>query len=247
MKIPTIKGIIDRRILVNYRVDPHFLDQVLPAPFRPQIIDGFGIAGICLIRLKALRPMWLPSLPGWSSENAAHRVAVEWNQDSNVRRGVYIPRRDTNSWLAVGVGGRLFPGVHHHARFDVHEQDNHIKVSLDSDDGHVHLSVGAHLSNGFPPDSIFGSVEKASDFFEAGSIGYSATGQGGRFDGLELHCQDWKVEPLQIESLTSSYFDDRNHFPDGSALLDCALLMRGIPHEWHGVPQICCPAILGEK
>ena len=120
MNVPTIKGIIDRRLLVNFRVDPLILSRVLPS-LRPQMVNGFGIAGICLIRLKGLHPTWLPSLPGWSSENAAHRIAVEWDRDGEVCRGVYIPRRDTDSRLAVGVGGRFFPGIHHHARFDVRE------------------------------------------------------------------------------------------------------------------------------
>jgi hypothetical protein len=29
-------------------------------------------------------------------------------------------------------------------------------------------------------------------------------------------------------------------FPKGSIEFDCALLMRGIEHEWHGVPDLCC-------
>ena len=239
VNLPVIKGIIDRRMLVNYRVDPAILSRVLPAPFRPQVVGGFGIAGICLIRLKALHPNWLPSLPGWSSENAAHRVAVEWNQNGEVRSGVYIPRRDTNSRLTVGMGGRLIPGIHHHARFDVHEQDDRIEISVESDDGEVQLAVAARLADDLPTGSIFASMQEASDFFEAGSIGYSATLDQGRFDGLKLRCQRWKVEPVEVESLRSSFFDDPARFPAGSAQLDCALLMRDIHHEWHGEPQLC--------
>ena len=46
VRIPTIRGLIDRRILANFRVDPDVLSTVLPAPFRPQIFNGFGVAGI---------------------------------------------------------------------------------------------------------------------------------------------------------------------------------------------------------
>ncbi|WP_197355421.1 hypothetical protein [Aureliella helgolandensis] len=56
MRIPTIRGTIDRRILANFRVDPRILATILPAPFRPQTVAGYGIAGICLIRLKHIRP-----------------------------------------------------------------------------------------------------------------------------------------------------------------------------------------------
>ena len=61
MQIPIMRGIIDRRILVNFRVDPTVLAGLLPAPFRPKLVKGIGMAGVCLIRLKDIRPRWLPS------------------------------------------------------------------------------------------------------------------------------------------------------------------------------------------
>ena len=49
MRIPVIRGVIDRRILVNYRADPDVLARVVPEPFRPKLINGAGMAGVCLI------------------------------------------------------------------------------------------------------------------------------------------------------------------------------------------------------
>src|SRR5205814_7424198 len=109
MMIPVVRGVIDRRILVNYHVDPSVLAPLLPVPFRPKVIHGVGMVGICLIRLKQVRPMLLPSWLGISSENAAHRTAVEWDVNGTVREGVYVRRRDTSSWLNALAGGRLFP------------------------------------------------------------------------------------------------------------------------------------------
>ena len=54
MKIPAMRGIIERRILANFHVDADVLASVLPEPFRPKLIHGVGMAGICLIRLKHL-------------------------------------------------------------------------------------------------------------------------------------------------------------------------------------------------
>ncbi|HYC77413.1 MAG TPA: DUF2071 domain-containing protein, partial [Planctomycetota bacterium] len=122
MRLPVLRGVIDRRILVNYRVDPDVLRRLLPAPFRPQIVRGFGVAGICLIRLRAVRPRFWPGPWGLRSENAAHRVAVEWDDDGAVRSGVYVPRRDSSSRWNAWLGGRLFPGVQHRASFDVKEE-----------------------------------------------------------------------------------------------------------------------------
>ena len=33
MQIPIIRGVIDRRVLVNYRIAPEVLAQVCPTPF----------------------------------------------------------------------------------------------------------------------------------------------------------------------------------------------------------------------
>ena len=110
MKIPVTRGVIDRRILVNYRVDPSVLAPLLPAPFRPKVVHGYAMVGICLIRLKKIRPALLPAWLGISSENAAHRTAVEWDEGGVVREGVYVRRRDTDSWLNSG-GRSAFPWV----------------------------------------------------------------------------------------------------------------------------------------
>ena len=105
MQIPVIRGLIDRRILVNFRVNPDVLARVLPAPFRPKLVNGAGMAGVCLIRLKHIRPRFLPSFLGISSENAAHRIAVEWGDAGETKEGVFIPRRDTSSRLNTLLGG----------------------------------------------------------------------------------------------------------------------------------------------
>jgi hypothetical protein len=242
MRIPVIRGVIDRRILVNYRVDPGVLARQLPTPFRPKLVRDAGMAGICLIRLKEVRPALAPAWLGVSSENAAHRAAVVWDEHGTPREGVYIRRRDTNSRLNALVGGRLFPGIHCHARFRVHESADQFEVALDSDDGVTSLAVRARLADRLPATSVFGSLEEASAFFRAGALGYSATPEAARFQGLELRCHQWQVTPLEIEEVRSSFFEDEALFPKGSVAFDCALLMRGIVHEWHGQADLCAAA-----
>jgi hypothetical protein len=44
--------------------------------------------------------------------------------------------------------------------------------------------------------------------------------------------------PLEIENVRSTFYDDRGRFPTGSIGLDGAVLMRGIPHEWHELRDI---------
>jgi hypothetical protein len=170
MRIPILRGMIDRRMLVNFRVDPGVLAQLLPSPFRPQLVEGWGMAGICLIRLKAIRPRWLPSFLGIGSENAAHRIAVEWDDRGTTRSGVYIPRRDSSSFLNRLAGGRLFPGVHHHSRFVVRETADKYRLDMSNADG-TRVVVEGHVAPALPDDSIFGTLSRASDFFARGSLG----------------------------------------------------------------------------
>jgi len=242
MRIPTLRGVIDRRILVNFRVDPDVLAAQLPPPFRPKLVRGAAVVGICLIRLRRERPAFLPAWLGFTSENAAHRAAVEWPTPAGVRTGVYIRRRDTDSRLNALVGGRIFPGVSHHARFTVRETAEHFEVALRSDDGVTDLSVVADLAPGLTATSVFTSLEEASAFFQTGALGYSATADPATHQGMELHCQRWQVEPLTVRAVHSSYFEDTAVFPKGSIEFDNALLMRGIEHEWRGQADLCCAA-----
>ncbi len=238
MNIPIIQGLIDRRILVNFRVAPEVLARVLPAPFEPKLEAGFGVAGVCLIRLKHIRPRLLPLQLGVQSENAAHRIAVQWRENGEHRQGVFIPRRDTSSRLNTLIGGRLFPGEHHRAQFQISEQGGEYRVRMVSDDGLANLLVEGRVANSLPPTSIFETIEHASRFFESGSVGYSARSRPGEFEGLELRTRRWAVEPMDVDRVESSYFSDRGLFPQGSAAFDHALLMRGIAHEWHGLDSM---------
>ncbi len=232
MRLPVIRGLIDRRILVNYRVDPACLARILPAPFEPQLAGGWGMAGICLIRLAHLRPAGLPAWLGVGSENAAHRIAVQWPEDGGLRTGVYVARRDTSSRFNVLAGGRWFPGLHHLARFEVNEPGDAVHIGVTSRDGKVRIVVDGDGADALSDGSVFDSLESASAFFEGGALGYSPR-RDGTMEGLELRCRDWRVRPMRIERVESSFFDDEAVFPTGRVEFDCAVLMRGIEHEWH--------------
>jgi hypothetical protein len=238
IRVPVVRGVIDRRILVNFRVAPEVLQSALPPPFRPKLVRAVGMAGVCLIRLTEVRPQLVPRALGLQSENAAHRIAVEWSSEKGTQEGVFIPRRDTSSRLNVALGGRVFPGEHNLAEFTVSESEQSVAVALRSRDGHTRVGVRARVASTLPGSSVFQTVEEASRFFEAGSLGYSATSRAGVYDGLELRSFGWTVAPLEVEHVESSFFSDASIFPTGSVEFDCALLMRRIAHEWHAHPPL---------
>jgi len=240
MRLPIVRGLIDRRILLNYQVEPDILAAILPPPFRPQIVAGYALAGICLIRLRDLRARGVPRWLGIASENAAHRVALEWDEGHEKRCGVYVIRRDTSSRINATAGGRVFPGVHHLATFRVKEDAERYNIEVRSNDGQVVIDVAARSTDRWPEQSVFASLKDASAFFEAGSIGYSPAHQPGTFQGLELRCHTWDAQPLVVDCVQSSYFDNEQFFPRGSVRFDSALLMRGIEHEWREQSNLCC-------
>lgn len=235
MKIPKIKGIIDRRILINYQVDKEVLENFLPEPFKPKTVNGKGIAGICLIRLKEVRPKGLPKQVGISSENGAHRIAVEWLENGVLKEGVYIPRRDTSSKFVSLAGGTVFPGIHHLADFKVDESDGNYNVAFTSSDN-TSLAIEAVETTQWNKESVFDNLDCVSTFFENGSVGYSP--DKNEFEGLELKAYNWKVTLLDVKQVHSSFFENEAIFLKGSVKFDNALLMRDIEHEWIGLESI---------
>jgi hypothetical protein len=234
MILPTIHGYIDRRILVNFTADPDAVRKVIPAPFRPKIYKDKAIVGICLIRLKSIKPKGLPDFVGVASENGAHRIAVEWDEEDATKEGVYVPRRDTSLRLNTLVDGRLFPGKHYLTKFNVREADGNYHIDFTSSDN-TSISIDAKETAHFDPNSIFETLENVSDFFEKGSVGYSPNGD--KYEGLKLDTYKWQVRPLEVQNVHSSFFENEQVFPRGSVQFDNALLMTQVEHEWKSVKE----------
>lgn len=234
MRVPVVRSVVQRRLLINYRLDPDIAAAIVPAPFEPQVVNGYAVAGICLIRLAQLRPRGVPAAFGFTSENAAHRFAVQWHDGSDLRTGVYIPERHSGSLANVAAGGRLFPGTHELADFRVTETATDVAVAFDARDSQCHVDASVAITEELLDSQLFATTEAASDFFRSSPAGYSPNHRATRLEGVELHTHAWSIEPAVIRHVYSSMFDDRARFPAGSIDLDSALVMRNVPAEWHG-------------
>ncbi|WP_144127148.1 DUF2071 domain-containing protein [Catellatospora sichuanensis] len=240
--LPRLQSEIQRRLLVNYRADPDLVARLLPEPFRPQLVRGAAVAGICLIRLGDTRLPGLPRAAGLrATENGAHRLAVEWNSPDGVRTGVFIPRRDSHSRATVALGGRLYPGRHHRSVFTATETDIDLRVSFRSTDDEAYVDVHARITDHLSGSTLFTDLDEASRFFRTGADGYSPSRRPGVHEGLRLVSSRWDVEPAQVLHARSSFYDDRSLFPAGSVELDGALVMRRIPVTWQALPPLTAP------
>ncbi|WP_295828733.1 DUF2071 domain-containing protein [uncultured Microbacterium sp.] len=228
--IPRMAATIAQRVLVNYRVDPDVAGSLLPDGIRPQLVGGSAVAGVCLIHLTAFRPAWFAPAIGHRSRNAAHRIAVEWDTAEGPQTGVYIPRRHSSSLLARLVGGRVFPGTHIAASVDFRTTADDLEVHVEADD--LRVRVAARRGPGIPFRSdLFETLEQSSAFFRKDAVGWSPT-RSGALEGLRLDTDAWKVEPIDVTALSSTFFDA---LPDGAAQFDHALLMRDVPTRWSSV------------
>jgi hypothetical protein len=239
--LPTLEGVIARRVLLNVRVDAAVARGLVPAPLEVIERQGAAVAGICLIRLEDLRPKGAPTSLGLSSENVAHRIAIRFPTDDGPRDGVFIWRRDTDRGLVPALGGRLFPGVHGKATFEVQDDPDRLRYRVRTPRGDGDIDLDVHLVEGWSSTPSFASFDDVRAFFSAGDCGFSCALDGTTLEGMQLRTTTWDMAPLQVDGFASSFYEDPARFPAGSVTLDGAVLMRSIPHEWReldAVPEL---------
>ena len=237
--ITRINANIERRLLVNWRADPDLIASLLPVPFRPQLIGGYAVVGICFVRLGQLRPRGIPGRFGLRCESAAHRIAVERETPDGVEPSVFVLQRVTDSRGAVLAGGRLFPGVHTHASFHVYETGDQLDISLAAANGQHDASVSVRTAEALD-SRLFASLDDVSTFFRDASVGWSAN-RDRPLEGVELASRRWMMTPVRLQHLRSGYFDDTHRFPPGSIQVDSAVIMHDLPVSWRSVDASARP------
>src|SRR5215471_13137261 len=211
--LPVLQGMIARRVLLNFRADPQVVQRLLPGPFEVESYQGCAIVGVCLIRLQQLRPRRLPARIGFSSENMAHRVAVHYPTAGKMKPGVFIWRRETDQRLVRVFGGRLFPGVHHGAKFLTVEDEDGICMNVRSDDGETDISFSASYSHAWLSGSAFKSLDEASQFFQRGDCGFSCSLDGHAVEGMQLKVTQWDLKPLDVQLKSAAFYFNPSRFP----------------------------------
>lgn len=218
-----------RRVLANWRLPEAEAKKLLPDPLRPRLHQGWAVGGICLLKLADMRPKGMPAALGLSSDNAAHRIAVEWDEGGSTHYGVFVPHRDTSSWLQATFGSCAFTGEYDHADFQAQDQGDEHEIVVS---GERPISYRGRQANALPPGSIFDDLTASSQFFAESSAGFSPGKKG--LDRIDLVTPDWQVEALKTEIVNSAYFD-----PIPGAEFDHALLMADILHQWVEGQPIC--------
>lgn len=242
MKRSTVKGLIDWKILINYKVELSVLQQYLPKPFFPRSIRGFGLVGIAVTKQKGVRSIGRPAPLGLNAMLVEHQAAVTWEDGGRLRHGLYIPRRDTSSLLQLMMGDRLSGGLHHLARIRARiRQDRYVVSMRGMNQEGVRAKLMAKLTDRFPMGSVMKELETAVSFFESGKVAYSPLYKHSIFEGVEWNAQDFSIQPLRVERLEGNYWEEIAGFPKKSIFFDHAILIQGAPYQWNHMPELIAP------
>jgi hypothetical protein len=200
---PTIRGTIRRRLLVNAAVDPDEASSHLPDGLRAHVTELGTVVGVCLLEIDAIRPAGLPAVVGRRLRAVAHRISVEWDDDSGRPvTGVYVPVRHTDSRLAVGIGGRWFPGVHERARVDVTAFENGLRWRSEPLDA---AGLGVRVEVSYRGDVQAAAVsETVGTTCLGASIGVSPD-RHGRLEAAHMEASHRRAREVMVEDLESEF------------------------------------------
>jgi hypothetical protein len=189
--------------------------------------------------MEEMRPSFLAKMPkGITSDNAAHRIAVEWEENGMKKDGVYIFRRDTNCLFNSIAGGRMFPGVNQYSSFEIHDENGNVEFNMLSKDGEVSIHFKGHECSELPASSVFSSTLEISNFFKEGADGYSASRSQNCHQGLCLQTINWNMMPFHLDELSTSFFLNEFLIQDDQMQFDSAVIMRDIEHQWNKIPSV---------
>ena len=219
MRFAPVRGVIERRLLVIYRLDPKVAKEVLPPPWQARLIGGYAVAGIALAHLGRLRPAGLPPVAGLARESVTHGIAVEWESSRSLHTGVFVTHHDS---AGAGRGRRLCRA----SRFTVDERTDGLRVAYTGRDRTVRVDIDVDLVASLAGSALFADVYAATRFLQLDGAGGAAWAPPAK--AIRLCAGDRSVGAARVLSTSSTVFADTSVFPPGSVHLDSALLMRDL-------------------
>jgi len=118
-------------------------------------------------------------------------------------------------------------------------------MDVSTERGEADVALRVRSSTDWRPTPLFPTFDAVCEFFRRGDCGFSCSLHQDRLEGMRLKTLVWKMEPLAVDAVRAAFYADVTRFPSGAAVLDGAVLMRGIPHEWHeltDVPELATTA-----
>lgn len=229
--LPAVRADMRERFVINVRVPPEAMAELLPPRLRPQVVNGWAIATFCVLDLRNITIAPLPTVAGWASHSCAER----WGVLDEDGPAVSVVERLTSSRLGSAVTHLGFSAPHDVVRLDVAKDAT--TARLTAVDGRGAL-LDARLRRGGPfASAVFDGVGDFARFLADGVRSYGPSRYPGRLTVLDLHKTDAHYESLTIDAVDGA-FVERWRAVGGA--VDSALRTVDADYEWryHGlVPE----------
>jgi hypothetical protein len=229
-------GAVDRRVLILYRVAPKVVSELLPSGVCAMEVQGRAVAGIAFARHRMAKSRLLPARLV-SAHTASHFFLVTGSRRDVHGDAAFVTRYDCSSRLHLWIGGRL---PYHHARFRVVEGCESLELVGDSDDRAMHLSLQAQVVRSMPAGSMFRTPAQATECLRecAGGLGLAPGGAASvEAPGTRRRL---RFQPLKVERLESSIFEDLMRGAPGLVEFDSAYWVREDEFAWAAEGTLCC-------
>jgi len=157
------------------------------------------------------------------------------------RSGDYLTSSEVSPIFGALVGRQrpeMWDALGRPPAFQVAEGNGCLGVSVLTENRRADVSFDSGYPGRWRGTPLFGDMDEASQFFERGDCGFSSRLRGGGLEGMWLRSLRWDMIPLFVRRVRTAFFEDPERFPRGSVEFDCALLMRGIPHDWHPLSDV---------
>ena len=234
-------GVLENTVLLNFRTDAELLRRLLPEPFEPRLVDGFGLISILMFRMRDLACETDRGLPSPPSEHVLYRIAVTWQQGTRTYHGMYILRHEVNSRLPIRQRRRgLFPVIGQPVRWGKSPWKGSFEWTL-RNNRRLRLRVGAKIARSFSGGSVFDSLEHASEFFSRERAAIAPRYQKSVFANTHFLPLAWGVKPLHVHRLKTDFDHLENIFPAGKIVYDSALIWPEMPCRWQEGLEILAP------
>jgi hypothetical protein len=231
--------LVDRRVVILYRIAEAVAAQILPATAQPRQVADRTLAGIAFRRRRVVGSRFVPARLH-TSHCATHFVLVHSGTIGDPSGGVYIARRDTAPRWQAWISG---PGSGHPARFRVIDRQDSLELAGDSDDRSMHLLFKARVSRGVPDGSVFRSLPQAADTLTESLISLGLTSPDGVTGESPSVWRRVQLQPLQVECLESSFFDAWQQAGAGLVEFDSAFALREDQFAWSQAGTLCCDMV----
>jgi len=231
--ITDLRGRIERRYLVVYRVDPDAAALLVPTGAHPLEYHGATLVSLCYTRLAAARSPLLPRSLRSARHHLAWRIPIQKGEEA--RRGVWVPRRETSSWLSARCSGALSRSEYHQARFELNDDDASLQLTVLRHPDELVLSLRARRG-GELRGSIFATPRQAREYMAGDGPVTPPDPLAPLLDRLHVE-DDCTLEPLAVDEVHVPGFEDGVLLPAESADFDSLFCVTPVRRAQNAAPS----------